>query len=239
MTLANAILRPGIVLAVLENGKITASAPGLFHREDIDLLPPIMPFCELCGSHSNSYSEPTVGDEVWVLNLMDNPLQLYWFRKDYHIEGNSNIFEDLGDGGTNVEVLCNRESGMGYASIYFAEGSGWVIKNDESRLQIRKDGSIELGMNWPNRTIAIDSQAVHLGTKLKNSDGDGYDTSHYACYGDVTADLLIDLIGMLKTVASVAKTNPYTMQVGIVLEQGLAPIENSVDNIISPHVKLN
>ena len=82
MKLVNGILRPGEVLEVLENGKIKASAPGLFSEEDKDLIPPVMPFWELIGSHANTFSTPTEGDEVWILNLTDNPLQLYWFRKD-------------------------------------------------------------------------------------------------------------------------------------------------------------
>ena len=103
MKLINGILRPGNILEVLDNGKIKASAPGLFSAEDpLELLPPIMPFYELMGSHANSYSTPIVGEECWVLNMQDNPLQLYWFRKDDHIENNKGIFEE---GGTeNVEI---------------------------------------------------------------------------------------------------------------------------------------
>ena len=37
MKLSKAILRPGTILSVLENGQITASAPGLFSTEDADL----------------------------------------------------------------------------------------------------------------------------------------------------------------------------------------------------------
>ena len=86
MKLINGILRPGNILEVLDNGKIKASAPGLFSAEDpLELLPPIMPFYELMGGHANSYSTPIVGEECGVLNMQDNPLQLYWFRKDDHI----------------------------------------------------------------------------------------------------------------------------------------------------------
>ena len=97
MKLSQGILRPGRVLEVLDNGKIKATAPGLFNAQDQPLLPPILPFPSW---HANSYSSPKVGDEVWVLNLMDNPLQLHWFRKDNFTE-NPVIQEE------NVEVLCN------------------------------------------------------------------------------------------------------------------------------------
>ena len=56
MKLINGIIRPGEILEVLENGKIKASAPGLFSEEDLENLPPIMPFWELIGSHANTFS---------------------------------------------------------------------------------------------------------------------------------------------------------------------------------------
>ena len=178
MKLINGILRPGEILEVLENGKIKASAPGLFTEEDKDLNPPIMPFWELIGSHANTFSTPIVGDEIWVLNLADNPLQLYWFRKDDHITHNKEIFAETGT--TNVEILCNRESGVGYASLFFSDGTGWMLRNDDSRLQIFPDGHIELGMNWPHRTITIDAESIRLG-----------DGTHPACFGDETASILL------------------------------------------------
>ena len=69
MKLVNGILRPGEILEVLENGKIKASAPGLFTEEDKDLNPPIMPFWELMGGHANTFSTPIVGDEIWLLAI--------------------------------------------------------------------------------------------------------------------------------------------------------------------------
>jgi hypothetical protein len=224
MKLSKAILRPGTILSVLENGKITASAPGLFSEEDADGLPPIMPWWELCGTHSNVYSEPIVGDEIWVLNVTDNPLQLYWFRKDDTLEHDSDLIAE-----GNCEILCNREAGMGYATIYFSDGSGWVIKNDESRLQIFPDGHITLGMNWPHRTITIDPEAIHIGS------GEG----HPACYADKTSEILVKLVGMLKAVASAAKTNPYTIQIGNIMSPQLGTIEGMIPDIVSTHVKID
>lgn len=226
MKLINGILRPGNILEVLENGKIKASAPGLFSPEDaLEMLPPIMPFYELMGGHANSYSTPLVGDEVWVLNLTDNPLQLYWFRKDNHIENNKGIFEE---GGTeNVEILCNRENGMAWATLYFSNGSGWVLRNDDSKLQIFPDGHIELGMDWPHRTIKIDPEAISLG-----------DGNHRACYGDEVSTILLELCGVLEAAGKIAAMNPYTSTLSPVLNKA-TKIKEAIPGIISTHVKLD
>lgn len=225
MKLINGILRPGEVLEVLEGGKIKASAPGLFTEEDKDLNPPIMPFWELIGSHANTFSTPIEGDEVWILNLTDNPLQLYWFRKDDHIEANKDIFSEAGT--TNVEILCNRESGIGYASLFFSDGTGWMLRNDDSRLQIFPDGHIELGMNWPHRTITIEPSAIRLG-----------DGAHPAAYGDEIADILMKICGLLENAALTASTTPFTAALTPVFNLA-ANIKNSIPGIQSSHVKID
>lgn len=225
MKLVNGTLRPGIILEVLEHGKIKASAPGLFSTQDKDLVPPIMPFWELIGSHSNSFSMPIKGDEVWILNMTDNPLQLYWFRKDDHIDANKEIFKE---GGTeNVEIICNRESGVGYATLYFSDGSGWVLRNDDSRLQIFPDGHIELGMNWPHRNIKIDPKAISLG-----------DGNHPACYGDETASILLKICGLLQALGEVSKTNPYTACLSSLFGKAKS-IQEDIPGIKSIHVKID
>ena len=225
MKLVNGILRPGKILEVLENGRIKASAPGLFTTTDKDLNPPILPFWELIGSHANTFSTPRVGDEIWVLNLTDNPMQLYWFRKDSHIENNEDIFKEGGI--ENVEVLCNRESGIGYATLYFSDGSGWVLRNDDSKLQIYPDGHIELGMNWPHRNIKIDSNAIHLG-----------DGAHPGCLGDETANLFMKICGLLEALGQAAQTTPYTMALAPILKLA-SNIKQDIPGIMSTHVKLD
>jgi hypothetical protein len=225
MKIVNGILRPGSILEVLENGRIKASAPGLFTSIDKDLIPPVMPFWELIGSHSNSFSTPMIGDEVWILNLTDNPSQLFWFRKDNALEHNKTIFEE--GGLENVEIICNRESGVGYATIYFSDGSGWVIRNDDSKLQIFPDGHIELGMNWPHRMIKIDTKAISLGDGL-----------HPACYGDETANILMKICGMLQALGAVASANPYTAMLGPLFNQA-SSIQNDIAGIKSSHVKID
>lgn len=225
MRLGSGTLRPGVILEVLENGKIKASAPGLFSSADVALIPPIMPFWELIGGHANTFSTPIVGDEVWVLNMSDNPLQLYWFRKDPHIDHNKEIFEEAGT--ENVEILCNRESKLGYATLYFADGTGWILRNDDSRLQIYPDGHIELGMNWPHRTIRIDSKSISLG-----------DGEHPACFGDETANILLKICGLLQALGKAASTSPYTMALAPLFNQA-KNIQEDIPGIKSSHVKLD
>jgi hypothetical protein len=227
MKLINGVLRPGKVLEVLENGKIKASAPGLFSKQDQDNLPPIMPFFEIMNPHANSFSTPKVNDEVWVLNMTDNPLQLYWFRKDDHVTNNTDLFAESGT--ENVEIICNRATGMTWATLYFSDGSGWVLKNDDSKLQIHPDGHIEIGMNWPSRTINIDSNAIHLG---------GSENEHPACYGDEVAKILIKICGILEATGMMAKVNPYTTHLSTVLS-GAKNVADDIPGIMSGHIKID
>jgi len=229
MKLLNAIIRPGEVLEILENGKIKVSAPGLFAEEDKDMNPPIMPFWELIGSHANTYSEPIIGDEVWVLNVLDNPLQLYWFRKDHHIDNNTEIFNECGSGPQNVEIICNRESGLGYASLFFSDGTGWILRNDDSRLQIYPDGHIEMGLNWPKRIIKIDSDSINIG---------GDDDAHPACYGDKVSDILTEMCDIIATAGFAGNMSPYTKPMATVLKR-IETVKAKILDIKSNHVKIN
>lgn len=226
MKLLDGILRPGIILDIMTDGKIKAASPGLFTMEDKDKNPPIMPFWELIGSHTNTFSQPNIGDEVWILNIVNNPLQLYWFRKDDHIENNKEIFEEVGS--QNVEILYNKESGLGYASIFFSDGTGWVLKNDDSRFQIFPDGHIEMGINWPHRKITIDTDSINIG-------GNG---THSACFGDETANILLKICGLLQALGQASMTNPYIMPLSPIFNMA-ASIQNDIPGIKSSHVKLD
>ena len=233
MKLINAILRPGEVLEVLENGKIKASAPGLFSSsDDPTLLPPIMPFYELIGSHPNTFSTPRKGDEIWVLNCSDNPLQLYWFRKDSHIDNNKEVFEETQE--TPVEILCNVESGVGYASLFFSDGTGWVLKNDMSRLQIDANGNIIMTNGFRNRNMIINDDGVYLGVdKIDDPDSD----THPVAYADELIKILNQLCGILELTATAAGANPYTMALQMPLNK-VANVKELISKIESPHVKI-
>lgn len=223
MKLVNGILRPGKVIEVLENGRIRADVPGLFSSRDKELLPPIMPFPI---GPANSFSQPKEWQEVWVLNFTDNPLQLYWFRKDNFEENDKEILTE-----ENVEVLCNRESGMGWATIYFSDGSGWIIRNDESTIQIRSNGSIVMKMDWPHRTIDINSQCISIG-----SEGE---SAHPAAYADKTQEVFNTILGILKSIATVTQPNPYTMMISTVINAQINQLSDKIGTISSPHVKID
>jgi hypothetical protein len=243
MKLINGTLRPGEVLEILENGKIKASAPGLFLEEDKDNLPPIMPFFEICGSHSNAFSSPNVGDEVWILNMADNPLQLYWFRKDDHVTNNAEVFNEANELASkagrpspteNVEILCNREAGVGWATIYFSDGSGWVIKNNESAIQIWPDGMIQIGLNnAKNRSIFVDQGGVFLG-------GSGPDGKYEpAVLGNALVDVLNGICKCLGEIQTKSMMVPFTMGIGAALTAaGVNTLPLKISSILSSDVQL-
>lgn len=223
MKLANAILRPGKIVEVLENGKVRAEVPGLFPDSDPSKLPPIHPFFTNC---SNSFSQPKVYQDIWVLNVSDNPLDLHWFRKDNHSENDKELLQE-----ENVEILCNREAGMGWAQIYFSDGTGWIIRNEESTIQIKQDGSVLLQMDWPHRTIDINANNISLG-----SEGE---SAHPAAFGDKVQDSLTAICGLLNLVAKTAQSNPYTALIGLTIDSVLPNVQNTIGPITSNHVTLD
>lgn len=225
MKLINGLLRPGKIIKVLDNGKIKAIVPGLFNTTDDTLIPPIMPFNEMIGGHPNSFSTPITGEEVWVLNLTDNPLQLYWFRKDNHIQNNENLFKESGV--EHVEVICNKEIDGKYATLYFSNGLGWILRNDKSMLQISPDGSIQLGMGIAHRNIEIKKDIINIG-----------DGEHPACLGDKVEEILSNICVLLQSLSDVASKSPYTASLSPVLNQA-KQINNQISSIKSTHVKLD
>ena len=118
-------------------------------------------------------------------------------------------------------------SGLGYASLYFSDGTGWMLRNDDARLQIFPDGHIELGMDWPHRTITIDAEAIKLGNG-----------SHPAAYGDEVADVLLKICGLLQNAAKAAASSPYTMQLAPFFNLSKT-IQNDIPAIKSTHVKID
>lgn len=224
MRLSEGTIRPGTVLEVLENGCIKASAPGLFNfADDPNLMPPIMPW--FIGSNSNTYSQPKQYDDVWIMNFDDNPRQLYWFRKD-KVTDNTNlpITEE------NIEILCNRDVAGEWCTIYFSDGSGWIISKGESIIQIRPDGSIQLNTGMDKRCIDITPACISLGSEGKSS--------HPAAYGDVVAEIFMSILATLKQVQMVATPNPYTAAIGTALTAALPVIESKIPALVSSHVTL-
>lgn len=221
MRLMNVTLRPARVIEVLEAGNIKVEAPGLFSREDKDNLPPVMPFF---GEHANSFSAPNEGDEVWVLSQSDNPQGLFWFRKD-------DAKHDIPDliKGENCEVLCCRENGRGWATIYFEDGSGWIISNNEAKINIKKDGTILLDTG--NYAIDINDMGISLGSQGQSA--------HPVPYGDMLEDILDDIRTALETIRQAANTNVYTKPIGIALGNLPSTIKSKIPNISSPVVTVD
>lgn len=224
MKLFKGTIRPGIVRAILDNGNIKASAPGLFSHDDIENMPPIMPW--FIGGNSGEFSKLKELDDVWIMNFSDNPLQLYWFRKD-RIENNTNI--PLNE--ENVEILCNREVGGEWCTIYFSDGSGWVIGKGESKIQINKDGDIILSNGFPNRCIDINASGISIGSKGESS--------HSAAYGDEIEKIMYSLCSMLSNVAQTAITNPHTAAIGTTILSNISSVTSKISNISSSHVTID
>lgn len=228
MELHKAIIRPGTVREVLENGEIKASAPGLFSfTDDPAKMPPIMP-CPFIYN-SNGFSKLKLYDEVWIMNFTDNPRQLYWFRKD-KIQMNENLL-DIINNEANVEILCNRDVAGDWCSIYFSDGSGWVISKDDSIINIRPDGSIMLNTGTANRCIDINASNISIG-----SEGE---SAHPAAYGDKTENAIRSICALLGQVATSAIANPYTIPIGTTLMTGLTGVIKNISEISSPHVTID
>ena len=225
MKLHKAKIRQGNLMEVLENGVIKASAPGLFSfSDDPAKLPPIMPW--QIGSNCNSFSKPKLYENIWIMNFLDNPTQLYWFRKD-RVSDNSNI--NITE--ENVEILCNRDVNGEWATIYFSDGSGWVISKGVSLITINGDGNIILDTGLDKRAISISPESIALGTASGKA-------SHPAAYGDEVVDVLSLIVSMLKQIQLVAMPNPHTMAIGTILS-GMIPLkEAKIPNITSTNVSL-
>lgn len=216
-------MRPGRVIEVLGSGNVKVAAPGLFSEEDKENLPTVMPFF---GLHANSYSEPKVQDEVWVLNVEDNPLQLFWFRKDDRTEHNTDL-----EGEENVEILVNREAGTGYATIYFSDGTGWMFCNGKSFINIMKDGSILIDPDIDKRVIHCCGNSISLGSKGGSS--------HKAGYGDEISEALNMICACLASVRQAALTNPYTTNIAGAIGSTPDELNTQITKTVSPNVTLD
>ena len=219
MKLLNGTLRPGRVTEVLENGKIRVDAGGLFSRQDGDMSPEIMPFF---GMHSNSFSAPVVGQEVWVMSFTDNRYQLFWFLKDSeHDKHNGDLEKE-----SNVEILCNREVPGGYASIYFSDGSGWMIKNGSNFLQIDKFGNINIKGN----KLTFNSKNINMGHESQ--------PRHPAVLGDNLQDMLSDILTTLNAIKGSASCNVYTMPIANAIGNTPDVLAEKLHNITSSSLKI-
>ena len=228
MKLSKATLRPGNVLEVLDGYKIKAQAPGLFTAEDsLEDLPPIMPWPG--GVNTGAWSEPEPGQEVWILNLTDNPAELFWFRKDRLENGSGAAPATYGEV-QNVEVLCDREIGPGqWATIYFSDGTGWIIRNGSVQIQLADKG-IVLDAGTPGRKIEINDEGIHLG---------GGPLEEPAVLGTKLQQVLENIYATLDAVANAASMNMMTAPIGTVIKARTMFADTMVANITSGTVLVN
>lgn len=225
MKLQKGTIRPGLVLEVLENGCIKASAPGLFSFEDDpEKMPKITPW--QIGCNCGSFSQPKQYDEVWIMNFSDNPRQLYWFRKD-----DTMVHENIPIAEENVEIICNRDVGGDWATIYFSDGSGWVISKGESKINIKTDGSILLTNGMPNRSIHITGESISIGSENKSASP--------AAKGDKTEEAIMAICSLLSSVAIKALTNPYTAIIGSEIMAKLPNATGKIPEISSNNVTID
>lgn len=227
MLLANAQLRPGRITSVEDNkGTIKVSCCGLFSEVDPpEMLPPVHPFP--LGA-ANTFSSPTVGDEVWVLFFVDNPLELFYLRKDSFP---ANLEDLLSKNYDDCEVLASRDTGIGMVQLYFTTGDGWIIRNNDAFIQLGADGSILLDTGNDHNKIHICDNSISLGS-IGGSE-------HTGAYGDAIADSLRQLNGILGAISKAAAANPYTSNISSAIDPLKSGFEDSIEKIESPYVTLD
>ena len=177
--------------------------------------------------HANAFSSVNVGDEVWVLSMSDNPQQLHWLRKDPIDENDTDYFS-----GKNVEVLCHRESGLGWATLYFEDGTGWVLSNANSKINIRKDGTIVIDPGMPHRVIDCCDGCISLGTEGGSS--------RHAVYSEELEDILKRICKSLDQVREMAGKSAYTVNIetGLNIDPPM-DIYNDIPTVRSSNVTLD
>lgn len=225
MKLSNATLRPGRVLEVIDKvGTIKVTSSGMFCEADKDKLPPVYPF--FTGNRCK-FSMVDVDDEIWLLSFTDNPLQLYYIRKDSLKDEFSDI---ITDDTVDLEILASRDSGTGKARIYFQEKDGWIIQNQDSIIQIL-DEQILLETPNKHRTIDISPDGISIGSKGGSAEP--------AVLGDKLINTLNVLDNILESIKTAAKASPYTIPIGVAIETLLPMYSESIDKITSAHVTLD
>lgn len=214
-------MRPGRVIETCNDDlTIKASVPGLFSEEDEpDMLPPIYP---LNLGPSNSFSSVEGGDEVWVMFFDDNPLELFWMRKDDKSEVKDDALDKI------VDIICIRETDESIAKLYFNGPDGWMMMWKDSKIQICENGDIILTNGEEDRMISITGDCVSVGGSAEP-----------AVLGDRLTTCLDKLTNVLLAIESSAGTSPYTMAISQAIKTPRIEFTNAIENITSDNVKLS
>lgn len=239
MNLRDCGLRPGEVLEVLDTyGTIKAEVHGIFSREDQDKLPPIQMW-PMGGT--NTFSSINVGDEIWVLYNETNPEQLYWFRKDDHVNNNGKFNKFTTSSGESkslqehagIEVLFSKEVGSGWASMYYSDEDGCTIKNQDAKLQVDPNGDIIASNGQPHGTIKIDDDGINLGGAEKSED------RHPVPHGDKVEELFGKMLKAFRSIQVAAETSIYTKAIAEAIKLELGKFEDDMQYINSDHVTVD
>lgn len=217
-------IRPGKVLQVIDNyGHIKASCTGIFsEQDDPDLLPPMSQFFKIS---STQYSQPHIGDDIYVFIFSDNPqLFLYVFRGDVAMNNGSELDNEYDD----AEILMKRHTDAGDVRVGYDSDNGYDISVNESNMNIGNDSNIHLNHKDGN-SISITDNGISLG-----KDGG---SSYSAVCGEELVKVLKDIKSLLNTIKTSAAGNPQTAHISTAMTSQLATLSN-FDKILSKIVTL-
>lgn len=227
MVLSQGHIRPGRVLQVVNNqGVIKASCCGLFSDVDEpDKLPPVYQFS--FGGANNFYM-PHEDEEVWVLFFDDNPLELFYIRKDNINENLNNILKTKHE---ECEVLMSKELSAGFVQFYFTDGEGWILRNFDSVIQIRPDGSILLDAGSAHRKIDINDNSISLGSIGSSA--------HTAAYGDEVVAAFNKVVFIFNAMIAACSLSSNHTLLKLFIEKTIPDLKAQIEKIESEHVTLD
>lgn len=227
MNLINAKITPGIVKEVVDDyGLIKATVYGVFSKdENPNDLPPIYPFFTTIHG---TFSRPTVGEKIWVISSTDNPMELLYFKQPENTEDIKNVIKEVGS--DQVEIVSNYDAKNGWAQIFFADGTGWMIRNDGVFINITND-KIVLSTKQKHRTISITDEGISLGSEGQSKE--------QAVLGNSLYKLLCTLSANIKGLSNTASISPYTASLAKPLMIIGQDIEDQLQDILSEEVTLD
>lgn len=214
MQLSNAYLRPGKVREVIDSyGNVKCSVVGIFKEdEDLEKLPPIAPSPFMKAS-PNSFVQPQVGDDVWVMLFYDNPqLLFYSFRAEAKVTNSG----DLDNNYKNVEMISKRGEGV----FMYDDEDGYTLKNEGKFINVGKDVNIANG----DRSITITDNGIRINNGGENQP---------MVLGNNLKECLQDMVSLFESIKTSAMSNPNTMQIGVAMNAGLIKIKSKLKTILS------
>ena len=212
MELRNAYLRPGKIREVLDQyGNVRCSVVGIFRDdEELNNLPPIAPSPFIRFS-SNSFVQPKVGDDVWVMLFRDNPqLLFYQFQGD----AKTNNAGDLDEKYEDVEIMSKHDDRV----FMYDDEDGWTLKNEGNFFNMGADVSLMKG----NHGITITENGVRLVSNYKDQP---------MVLGNDLKDCLQELCTVLGETATALMTTSQAG--GAKLSAGLLKVSAKLQKILS------